>query len=175
MRKRHRGRPTRNDADTLQRLALLIRRTPDLPVTSALKLLGLDDISDIRRVRDKHRKFRRIIPGKSAPGMDKVYLIGLFDRMKAGLYPTAKIYFRDDGIAMFGGRAAQTLHIPGRATTTWVKATFVPSVSKFLKRARDHQVIDALDQKVSVEDIAEAFGMPPNRVYQIRKRTKRVA
>ncbi len=43
-----------NDADILQKLANLIR-AQNLKPTTALKLLGIDEVSHQRRIRDKYR------------------------------------------------------------------------------------------------------------------------
>lgn len=165
------GRPKKNDSERLQALAKLLRKDPDLKVTTALRALNIVDPSDIRRLRDKHRKFRRVIPGKSAPSLDQVYLTAVFDRLKRHLHPTAVICFRDDGIAMFGGRAAQTLRIPGRASALWVKTVFIPKATQFLRKARDHHILDGLESDMAVEDIGAAFGISPKRVHQIKRRS----
>jgi hypothetical protein len=165
------GRPKKNDSERLQALAKLLRKDPELKVTTALRALDIVDPSEIRRLRDKHRKFRRVIPGKSSPSLDQVYLTAVFDRLKRHLHPTAVIYFRDDGIAMFGGRAAQTLCIPGRASAVWVKTVFIPKATQFLRNARDHHILDGLQSDMAIDDIGAAFGISAKRVQQIKRRT----
>lgn len=169
------GRPQRDDADVLRRLADLLRATPGLSPTTALKMLGLDDASDIRRLRDKHRKFRRIIPGKSNPKLDQVYLSRLFDRLKINFDPTATIQFSDDGISIFARRRARTLHIPGRASPQWVKTVFIPRITRILRQARDDIIQDALVSGTTVEDIAAHFGMTTKAVYRLRERHRQAA
>ena len=175
MSKLPRGRPSTNDAAKLQSLANLLRKDPDLKVTTDIRALSIIDPSDIRRIRDKYNGVRRVVPGKSAPHLDQVYLTKLFDRLKSSLYTTAQIHFHESGIAMFAGRDARTLHIPGRASVSWVKTTFVPKATQFLRRARDHKIVGVADTDVTVDQISEAFGVSPKRVHQIRKRTNSAA
>jgi len=170
-----RGRPARNDAETLQKLAALIRSTHNLSPTTGLKLLGFTDPSDIRRLRDKHRNFRRIIPGKSDPHLDEVYLNRLFDRLKGSFDPSATIQFSEKGISIFARRRARTLHIPGRASAQWVKTVFIPRVSRILREARDDIIQDAVASGTSVDEVAAHFGMTSKAVYRLRERRKKAA
>lgn len=53
-----RGRPFGtgiDDSKRLQQLAALLRSQPDLKPTAALKVLGYENPSEIRRLRDKHK------------------------------------------------------------------------------------------------------------------------
>lgn len=171
-----RGRPAHDDQEILRKLAHLIRSTRNLPPTTALKLLGITDPSDIRRLRDKHRNFRRVIPGKSAIVIDQVYLTKLFSGMKKRMrVPHARIDLLDSVIRVIAGTHLRMLALPERMSQVWIKETLLPTLRGILRDARDEWIAHGDRSGVPASVFESTLKLSRRRVEQVRQKTKKVA
>lgn len=171
-----RGRPAHDDRETLRQLANLIRSTHNLSPTTALKLLGITNPSDIRRLRDKHRNFRRIIPGKSAIVVDQAYLTALFTGMKKRMrVPHARIDVIGSVIRVIAGTHMQKLPLPERPSNVWIKEVLVPTLRAILRNARDEWIAYGDQSGVPASVFESTLKLSRRRVEQVRQKTKKVA